>query len=296
MFIDRLARNLGGAAVIAGSLLLALPAQARMVTEIDEFVITRSPLPAGGNLGPGVFYLDAFSDGTQPPSGGTFFNGTPGTYSVNGSFPDGAESNGKLRLDSSLGGPFVNAAGIGRIQQLTTLPTDIDPLTQAGLKKSFHTFAVSGLFDLVVPAAIADGYGIHVNDGGPAGRTESIDLMVRREENNSLVVRFQEQDFLLGVINTLERDALQAPTGTTQIELRLQREDLATDALTASYRFWVDGSPGSFTQMSATASFFTNNGWARGGFFAVQAVPEPGTLALLLPGLAVVAAVRRRRG
>lgn len=282
---------------LAGSMLLAPPVQATVVTAIDEFVITRSPLPSNVTsvLESGVFYRDSFSDGAEPPSGGSFFNGAAGTYGLNGSYPTGAESNGKLTLDSSRGGPFVNAAGIGRLQQLTTLLTDIDPLTQAGLKQDFHTFSVSGLFDLVLPPTIGDGYGIYINDGQPSGRTESIDLMVRREENNNLVIRFQEQDFLGGVINTLERDLLVVPTGATQIELMLERDDLSTNLLTASYRFWVGGSATAFTDMSASASFFTTNGWARGGFFAVEAVPEPGTMALLVLGMAGLAATRKQR-
>jgi len=126
---------------------------------------------------------------------------------------------------------------------------------------------VFGLFDLTIPPVRGDGYGIAVNDGGPLGSTESIDFFVRREMNDSLVIRLQEQDFLNSVVNTLELDSLLIPTGVDQIELQLQRADLETGALIASYRFWDDGtamSP-SFTTMSATADFFTNSGWARGG-------------------------------
>jgi hypothetical protein len=297
MFFDRTVRTVGSVAALAVSMLFGVPVQATVVTAIDEFVITRSGLPSGTPeyLGQSVFYRDSFSDGAEPASGGTFFNGATGTYALNGSFPDGSESNGKLTLDSSRGGPFVNAAGIGRRQQLTTLLTDIDPSTQAGLKQAFHTFSVIGLFDLVLPSTIADGYGIYVNDGGPLGRTESIDLMVRREENNNLVIRFQEQDFLNGKINTLELDTLVVPTDATQIELLLHRDNLESSLLTASYRFWSGGSASDFTDMSASAFFFTNNDWARGGFFTVEAVPEPGTVALLLLGVAGLVATRKPR-
>jgi hypothetical protein len=164
-----------------------------------------------------------------------------------------------------------------------------------------HTFAVYGLFGLAMPPRPGDGYGLLVSDGGPAGSTTSIDLFVRRELDGSLVVRFQEQDFLNDVIHTLELDALAAPLGADQIELRLQRGDLATDAITAGYRFWDDGAPISpFVAMAASANFFRNNDWARGGFFAVEMipggnVPEPGTLALLLPGALGLWWTRRRR-
>jgi hypothetical protein len=288
---------------IATALVLQLPAHATVITNIDDFVITRSGITSselGAYQGQLVFYRDSFSDGAEPPSAGTFFNGAVGTYNVLGSYPAGAELGGKLGMDSSLGGPFINATGAGRTLQRSVLPTDVDPLTQAGLKEIFHTFAVFGLFDLTIPPVRGDGYGIAVNDGGPLGATESIDLFVRREMNDSVVIRLQEQDFLNSVVNTLELDSLLIPTGADQIELQLQRADLETGALTASYRFWDDGTAMSplFTTMSATADFFTNNGWARGVFFAVEAVkavPEPGTLALLLLGGVGLFAVTRQR-
>ena len=303
MYRERPVQWFGGAVAIAAAMVLPIPVQATAVTAIDEFVITRSGITSsllGTYEGRQVFYRDSFGDGTPPPSAGSFFNGTTGTYNVLGSYPAGAELGGKLGMDSSLGGPFINAIGAGRTLQRSILPTDVDPLTQAGLKETFHTFSVFGLFDLTIPPVRGDGYGIAVNDGGPLGSTESIDFFVRREMNDSLVIRLQEQDFLNSVVNTLELDSLLIPTGVDQIELQLQRADLETGALIASYRFWDDGtamSP-SFTTMSATADFFTNSGWARGVFFAVEAVkavPEPSTLPLLLLGGAGLFAVTRQR-
>jgi len=293
-----------GALGIAIAFALPIPASATAISAIDDFIITRS-LTSTSQLyeGQTIFYRDSFSDGAVPPSGGSFFDGSTGSYVVLGSYPATAESGGKLGLDSSLGGPFTNANGASRTLQRSILPTSADPTNQAGLKQTVHTFSVFGLFDLTaltIPPVPRDGWGIAINDGGPLGATESIDLLVRREENSSLVIRLQEQDFLNGLVNTLELDPLIIPTGADQIELRLQRATLGSNLLTASYRFWDNGlSMGAFTEMSTKADFFTSNSWARGAFFAVEgtaAVPEPNTLALLLlSGACMLAATTQRR-
>jgi hypothetical protein len=288
-----------GAAVLALAVAWPGTVSATAITQLDEFVITRSGITSsqlGSYEGQLVWYRDSFSDGAPPPSGGTFFSGVSGSYGVLGSYPTGSESRGLLTLNSAFGGPYVNANGGGRVLQRSTLLTDVDPETQAGLKKAFHTFSVFGLFDLTIPSSRGDGYGISVSDGGPLGATEAIDLFVRREENNNVVIRLQEQDFLNSMINTLELDLLAAPLGADQIELRLQRGDLATGLLTASYRFWDNGSAiTDFIVMSKAADFFTTNGWARGNFFAVQAIPEPGTLGIVLLAAGLLAFVRSLR-
>lgn len=291
------------AALVAG-LVCCQAAQAAAVTRIDDFTIVRSGLAAAAPPeiydGRTVFYRDNFNDGAEPPSGGAFFNGSAGTYNVLGSYAAGAESAGRLALDSALGGAFLNAAGGGRTLQRSTLLTDIDPASPAGLKKDFHTFGVYGRFDLSSPPLAGDGYGIALADGGALPATTSVDLFVRREFSGALVVRFQEQDFLGHVVHTLELDELSdLPAGADQIELRLLRASLSDGMVTAAYRYWNEGVPiGGFTDMSSSVEFFRHNGFARANFFAVQAsvAPEPATWALAGIALGVAGLLRRRPG
>lgn len=277
------------------------PAQATAVTAIDAFTIVRSGVAAPAEVYDGrtVFYRDGFGDGSVPPAGGAFFNGSAGTYNVLGSYAPGAEAAGRLALNSALGGPFVNAAGGGRTLQRSTLLTDVDAATPAGLKQAFHTFAVYGLFGLASPPVPGDGYGIALADGSALPATTSLDLFVRREGSGAVVVRFQEQDFLRDVVDTLALAELAGvPAGTDQIELRLLRGSLSDNLVTAAYRFWDDGAPiGGFIEMSQGVEFFRHNGFARANFFAVQAslVPEPASWALVALAATAAGALRRRR-
>lgn len=285
--------------VILFALVSGAPASATVVTAIDEFIIVRSGVAASSPDfydGRTVFYRDSFNDGLAPTSGGQFFTGTPGTYKVLGSYPAGAESAGRLTIDSSHGGGFVISSGGNYLLQRSVLPTDTNPATQDGLKRDFHTFAIYGRFDLVIPPMTADGYGISINDDGATGESTALNLFMRRELNGNVVIRFEEEDFVDDIAQILERDVLDVPIGADQIEFRLGRDSLTTNEIIAAYRFWDNGTPMSaFTTMTATADFFTRREWARGAFFAVQAVPvpEPSTLVLLV--LAGLAAAGRRK-
>jgi hypothetical protein len=280
---------------------------ASAVAFLDHLIITRNlisltgPQSLGTYEGAGIFYADQFSDGAVPSSGGVFFGPTPGMYFLQfGAYGPSDESGGKLRLDSSLGGPSVNAAGQGRRTQQVTLPTTTNTSQSAqGLIQAFHTFSVYGLFDITLPPDLVDGYGIQIQDNGPAlTATEELAMQVFRRPDGSVVIRSLRQNFAGGGVTILDDDPLVVPAGADQIELRLERASTGSDLVTGAYRFWDGGSPvTAFTVMDNPADFFNNRGWARAGFRAFEQlrVPEPGTLALLIAALGVLTVGTRQR-
>jgi hypothetical protein len=300
-----------GSLVVGLLAAVAIPGavHASAVTFLDHLVITRNPLPGSASdpgfigvyEGQGIYYVDTFSNGLEPPSAGSFaFQIAPPSYFMQfGAFGPSDESGGKLRMDSSKGGLSANAAGQARRTQQTTLTSNTDignPV--AGLKQSFHTFSVYGLFDLTPPPNPIDAYGIQIQDNGPGlNATEELGIQLRRNPDLSFSIRSFQQDFVGDAISILDEDLLVIPAGADQIEFRLQRATLGSDLVTAAYRFWDDGSPmTAFTVMDGATDFFNNRGWARAGFRAVEAVvPEPGTLALLFGALGVLAFTTRRR-
>jgi hypothetical protein len=280
---------------------------ASAVAFLDHLVITRNLTPSPGEPGglgstyegAAVYYADLFGDNLEPPSAGVFFGPSPGRYRVQfGTFGDTDESGGRLRLNSALGTPAVNAAGEGRrIQQVTLLSSTDTIQSLQGLIQAFHTFAVYGRFDIALPPDPGDGYGIKIQDNGPdLTPTEELNMIVRRQEDGTLVVLFGKQDFLADTITLLDTDLLVIPAGADQIEFRLERASLTSDLVTGAYRFWDGATPSAFTVMDNATEFFNNRGWARAGFRAFEFfVPEPGTLALLAAALGVLSAARRRR-
>lgn len=281
---------------------------ASAVTAIDHLVITRSPLPGGPGdpgfigiyEGQGIFYVDLFGNGLEPPSAGAFaFSvGTP-VYGVSGTFGPTDEMGGKLALDSSKGALIANAAGAARLAQAAVLLTNTDVANPvAGLKQANHTFSIYGLIDLMSPPNPLDTVTVLLSDSGPGlSPTEELVVGLRRNAASALELFFARQDFVAGTITFFDQDPLAPPAGADQVELRLTRASLGDNLVSAAYRFWDDGAPiTAFSVMDGAASFFNTRGWGRAGFRASEAVvPAPGTIALLLAALATLVLVRRTR-
>lgn len=82
-------------ALLSAALISALPSTGHaIVASIDVFGIDKN----GSN-----YFTDEFTNGTTPSQESRYF--------VSGSFPNGAESGGRLTLDSAWGGLAANAAG-----------------------------------------------------------------------------------------------------------------------------------------------------------------------------------------
>jgi hypothetical protein len=261
-----------------------------LVVKIDTFTVTKNTAALS----------DGFADGSAPPSGPLAPN--PPDYFLQGTFPGGAESGGKLTLDTAHGGLTVNALGEARRTQGATLLTSTGNPSQALWVTD--DISVSALFDLVVPVGpLFNTYGIQIIDATATQPTQQLlQLFVAFNPAVGLpLVSYINQDFVTNTILSFGAAELTPPAEAEQIFLQLTRlRDDETDELTnsfqASFAFLdSDGDSIESSTFSNLGVMFDGEDFVRGRFFAAVAVPEPGTLALLLGAVAGFALLRRRR-
>jgi hypothetical protein len=81
-----------------------------------------------------------------------------------------------------------------------------------------------------------------------------------------------------------------------QILLQLERADLATSAVTASFAYVDGGTVGALQALTGSADIFSGEQWTRAQFLARTPVPVPAALWLFGTGLlTLIGAGRRKR-
>jgi hypothetical protein len=264
------------------AVLVSQPAHA-IVVGIDQFLVLRNGA---------TFFNDTFSDGLEPPSGP---NGSA-TYNVSGTIPSTAESGGLLLLNSANGDVSANAQGDPRLSLRVRLLSDITSNLAAGLK-SDDTLSLSGIFTLTAPPGPDNAeYSIRFNDASGGGAHQLVQLQVRFNPNTGAAeIRYILQDFDAGTVTTLGSAPFSPPTGADRIMLTISRPDAGIDDFFGSYSYLSAGSVIGGASFATAGQMFQGEDFVRAEFNVSQAIPEPGTMALLLAGLGGIGASRIRR-
>ncbi|MGH1351091.1 MAG: VCBS domain-containing protein, partial [Methyloligellaceae bacterium] len=207
--------------------------------EIDQFTVTRN-----GE----VFFQDNFDDGIAPPSGGTFSNGYPATYSTYSTF---TESNGRAVMDGSQAISIYNASiytsipFAGHFARLESNNSNDPAYLEYGLKND-DDITLEARFDLAIPDERFEAYGIRLTDTNPNDPNQpgddTMELVVRREADNSIKVLFTERDAITGTNEEIDSFILDATAQELdQIVLRLEDSLENPGVVIASFDLYDQG-------------------------------------------------------
>ncbi|MCM8595767.1 PEP-CTERM sorting domain-containing protein [Accumulibacter sp.] len=264
-----------------------------VVVSVDSFSVS-------GTNSTGLFsFTDGFGDGTPPPCGPAGCATQPTFYGVNSINPLPAEANGLLQLDSSNGISGVNAGGSARINETVQVGG-----TKSQLLRTGGAISMTGIFTLpMLSGPLNEGYGIRFIDaapgGGPSNNQWVLELNVQWWTGNASnsagwYVRYLTQDFVNGVIQTIDADPVLIPSGADEICLSLRR-DASSNQFAAGYAYLTAaGSCGALTSLGSAQGFVYAD-YVRGQVLAFEtAVPEPETWSLMGLGLIALVPARRR--
>jgi len=269
--------------LIAAGLVMTL--QYRETAAAPAFIDDFSVVKNGASL-----FNDSFNDGVPPPNAPNFANGAPASYFVSGTLN---EAGGKVKLDTvgAATTPGIGGPGFFLFEQALLLTNTDQSNLMAGLKND-DTFSIRGVFDLTVPAANREYYGVGLLDSTAiALGNDFLELAVRRATDGVVRVQFFRLDQIANTFTNIAA-ALLEPSHD-QISLTLARTNAASDEITASFSYIDGGVAGPTTTLLNTADIFNGENFTRARFLFVTPAPvvEPGTLIFLGSGLAGLAGV-----
>ena len=253
------------------------------VFSIDDFSITRTR--AGDTT---TIFQDNFNNGVAPTNPPYFINGAIGT-----------ESDGRYRFDTATGAIFdATAFGRGQVRVASALFNPAVSNASTNLSNA-DAFLVTGVFDLITPINLREGYGIRLTDAGLGSAVSTnngndrLEILVRRTIDGLLAIQFRDSDNFQRLITLLGSADLD--TTNDQIVLALFKEDAGVNAISAGYAYRNAGILGEFTRFLNTGTLFDGENFTRAEFRATTPVPIAPTLSLTLLGLMTMFAIRKRK-
>lgn len=269
-------------------LLLVPPVRAEEHPALDSF----------GVSGPQVgTYIDEFDDGIPPPFGGTWSASGTGKYAVNPKNPAGnvgflpnAETDGLLHFNP-LGVGVACNIGWSCVPELdVTLLTDTTPGSRAGLRKAddFHVYANW----LLTRSVGNEYYRLRLSDGQEGiGINDIVEIRAVHGDGRSALA-LGIGDHKTGVIRYSEIGAI--PDGYADHVLMDFSHRAGDDFVSAGVRLFK-GTEALGHVSLGTAKLFNGGDYTLAGFGYVYILPEPGSVALMLGGLAILGIATRQR-
>ena len=296
----------------AGAFLLGSVSANATVFSFDEFFIEK-----GASAGHrSEIFRDSFNDGAPPPSGPE--DAIPGlggvTYSTFGGGFLSENVNGRLLVDSSLGGLTGNPNGDLRRFNRARRIRSTNPSSSAVLDEG-SSWTVNALLDLsVLPQNPGEAFGIRVEDHSGSNANagnDRIALEVRRSNTTgSLGVSFNGLDFFGVPIENFDFFLLQPLldnfASVEQILLSITKEE-NTKTLEAEFSLFDNGAflasqslDNIGNNSGLAAQVFSDEAFTRAAITTIERaeteIPEPGAVGLLAAGVAGIGFLRRRVG